>query len=404
MHHDPEVPDSYYVEWSNEDPYAGWRQGEASEWGDQYEDPGSVATGGGDWYDEEGEEGDFDEGEEGGEEDDEMDEDLQAALMERMERSDESGSDDGLSASDEEDDDAADDDDEETLERKAKIKQYTSEIKQLETLIEKKRAGFTGGNPIITKRFEETIKGLQDDINTKVTARQTLLDAIEKDQSDARAAAEAAAPPPAVAVGDADADADGLFEEEGEMDSNATPAATPGLLGATPAAAESDGDDDLFGDGDDGDESDTGTNALNTPAPVVTPAMDESAMDMDLANVAGSDPQDDDADGLFDDDGDEDMLDADDEMDEMAALLQAELGGDAPAADDAELSFDADQGAAADAATAALDEFVRETDALSVNPPVGGFAGVEGGVGMRRLASGVVDDDESSADSEDSDD
>jgi transcription initiation factor TFIID subunit 7 len=40
-------------------------------------------------------------------------------------------------------------DDEETAEMKDKIKQFTSEIKQLESAIEKKRAGFQGGNPIM---------------------------------------------------------------------------------------------------------------------------------------------------------------------------------------------------------------------------------------------------------------
>ncbi|BEJ02973.1 hypothetical protein CcaverHIS641_0101480 [Cutaneotrichosporon cavernicola] len=395
VHHDPEVPDSYYVEWSAEDPYAGWRQGEAtSEWGDGYEDPGSVATGA-DWYDEEGEEGEFEEGEE---DDDDMDQDLQAALMETMERSSDEGSDDGLSDEEDEDDGGAEDDDEETLERKAKIKQYTGEIKQLETLIEKKRTGFTGGNPIITKRFEETIKGLQDDISTKVAARQVILDAIEKEQSDARAAAEAAAPKAPEEPVD---DGDGLFEEEGEMDSNATPAATPGLLGATPAAEEYDDDDDLFGDADDG-ESDTGTAVANTPMPQI-----EVDVDMDV-----------DADGLFGDDGDGDG-DVDVEVqvegvghevlleepdDEMAAMLQAELGDDDLFDDKGDDLFGDDgETAATDAAAAALDEFARETDA-ALNASLGGFAGVEGGVGMRRLASGVADDDDSSVeDSDDSD-
>jgi transcription initiation factor TFIID subunit 7 len=51
-----------------------------------------------------------------------------------------------------------------------------------------------------------------------------------------------------------------------------------------------------------------------------------------------------------------------------------------------------------------LDEFAREADAALNASIGGGFAGVEGGVGMRRLASGVVDDDDSSGeDSDDSD-
>lgn len=38
------------------------------------------------------------------------------------------------------------------MEKRAKIKQFTSEIKALETVIDKKRAGFTGGNPIMVVR------------------------------------------------------------------------------------------------------------------------------------------------------------------------------------------------------------------------------------------------------------
>lgn len=395
VHPDPEVPDSYYVEWSAEDPYAGWRLGEApSEWGDGYEDPGSVATGA-DWYDEDGEEGDFEDGED---EDDDMDQDLQAALMETMEGSSEEGSDDGLSDEEDEDDGVAEDDDEETSERKAKIKQYTGEIKQLEALIEKKRAGFTGGNPIITKRFEETIKGLQDDISTKVAARQVLLDAIEKEQSDARAAAEAALPKAPEEPVD---DADGLFDEEGDVDSNATPAATPGLLAATPAAEEYDDDEDLFGDADDG-ESDTGTAAANTPLPPVEVDVDME-VDVEMDALFGDEAEVD-AVPPVGGDGDEEMLEADDEM---TAMLQAELGdddGDLFGDDADDLFGEGGETAATDAAAAALDEFAREADA-ALNASIGsGFAGVEGGVGMRRLASGVVDDDDSSGeDSDDSD-
>jgi transcription initiation factor TFIID subunit 7 len=46
-------------------------------------------------------------------------------------------------------DEGEDEEDEETSEKKAKIKQFASEIKALESAIEKKRAGFTGGNPIM---------------------------------------------------------------------------------------------------------------------------------------------------------------------------------------------------------------------------------------------------------------
>ena len=87
---------------------------------------------------------------------------LAAALMEQMEEG-QDHSEDGLSASedgedddDDDDDDDEDDegeksedDDEETADKKVKIRRLTSEIKALEGAVEKKRAGFTGGNPII---------------------------------------------------------------------------------------------------------------------------------------------------------------------------------------------------------------------------------------------------------------
>ena len=75
--------------------------------------------------------------------------------MEQMDEGDDQ-SEDGLSASedaeeDDEDDESgkSEDDDEETADKKVKIRQLASEIKALEGAIEKKRAGFTGGNPII---------------------------------------------------------------------------------------------------------------------------------------------------------------------------------------------------------------------------------------------------------------
>ena len=76
--------------------------------------------------------------------------------------SDEQGSDDGLSADEDEDedDDAKSEDDDETTEKRAKIRQFTSEIKALEAAIEKKRAGFTRGNPImeVGYRFDKARK------------------------------------------------------------------------------------------------------------------------------------------------------------------------------------------------------------------------------------------------------
>lgn len=82
---------------------------------------------------------------------------LADALMEQLQGdgSDQSEDDDGFDAGDVDDvdeggeDDDEDEDDEETAEKKAKIRQFASEIKQLEAAIDKKRAGFQGGNPIM---------------------------------------------------------------------------------------------------------------------------------------------------------------------------------------------------------------------------------------------------------------
>jgi TATA-binding protein-associated factor Taf7 len=63
----------------------------------------------------------------------------------------EGASEDGLSAEEEDDDDdqKSEEEDEETSEKKAKIRQFTSEIKALEGAIEKKKATFTRGNAIM---------------------------------------------------------------------------------------------------------------------------------------------------------------------------------------------------------------------------------------------------------------
>ncbi len=69
--------------------------------------------------------------------------------LQRSDGSGHSGSEEADEAS--EDDDASEksEDDDATIEKKAKIRQFTSEIKALELAVEKKRAGFTGGNPIM---------------------------------------------------------------------------------------------------------------------------------------------------------------------------------------------------------------------------------------------------------------
>jgi transcription initiation factor TFIID subunit 7 len=359
---------------------------------------------------------------EGEDAEDDLDDDLQAALMEKLDRSDESGSEEDSDLEDEEEEDdegeRSEDDDEETIEHKAKIKQYTSEVKQLETLIEKKRAGFTGGNPIITKRFEETIKGLQEDVNTKVAARQALLEAIEAKAAAARKAAEpepTQTEPDAEAEGEAEAEGDedmaDLFDDyaDGEDTPVGTPMATPGLPAATPLPGESPApdiesdDEDLFGDGDDDDDGEGEGEGEGD-------AEGEGEGGEEGGEEGEGEGEGDDEDDEMDEDGDITM--EDDEMDEMALLLQAELGKE-DAADVAATITDPEtmgEGAVA-AAEAELDAFARAEGgftpmSLTGTPTDSNAAlpmfGVEGGVGMRRLASGV-EDDSSGSEEEDSD-
>ena len=379
-----DVPDSYYIEY---DPDAVWYQngdGEGSEFGgsEMYDDPGSAVP-----QSELDEQGFYDDraGSElfEGSDEDVYDDDLAAALRQELaDVSDENGgSDAGDGSGDDEDEEGArsgdDEEDEDLAEKKDKIKQFNGEIKILETTIEKKRNGFTGGNPIMVKRFEETIAGLQADVNTKVSARQTLLAELD---SIMLAKAQAAKPPaqetaPAIASFTPEhRQAVAEEVEDGEDDVEGTGPDTP-----TPdiRRSEPDNDDDLFGDDDDYDESEGQGNAEssnNGADPVPEFAEDESS----------SEP--------------EPEIDA-----ELAALLEAELNEvDAPGEMESE-----------DAATLReLQDLAFEGPAddgdvemsLEVPPaPRSGF-GVEGGVGMRRLANGLLDDGDGSSDSDDSDD
>jgi transcription initiation factor TFIID subunit 7 len=380
-----DVPDSYYIEY---DPDAVWyhnHEGQGSEFGgsEMYDDPGSVIPqseldeqG---YYDDRGGSELFD-----GSDEDGFDDDLAAALREELAdvSDDNGGSDAGDGSGDDEDEEGArsgdDEEDEDLAEKKDKIKQFTGEIKILETTIEKKRNGFTGGNPIMVKRFEETIAGLQADVNTKVSARQTLLAELD---SIMLAKAQAAKPPapettPAASLPEPEhRQAIAEDEEDGEDDVEGTGPDTP-----TPDIRrnKSDDDEDLFGDDDDYDESEGQENA------------DSSNNGADLMPEFAAD---------------ESSSEPEPEMDEeLAALLEAELNQvDAPGEMESE-----------DAAT------LRELQDLAVEGPMdndgvdmnqefsssrrSGF-GVEGGVGMRRLANGLLDDGTgSSSDSDDSDD
>jgi len=380
-----DVPDSYYIDY---DPDAIWNtnaDGEGSEFGgsEMYDDPGSVMP-----QSDLDENGFYDDGagSEGfdGSDEDVYDDDLAAALREELAdvSDDHGGSDAGEGSGDDEDEEGVrsgdDEEDEEVAEKKDKIKQFTGEIKILESTIEKKRNGFTGGNPIMVKRFEETIAGLQADVNTKVSARQTLLAEIESVMlAKAKAAnppePEAPSPIPVSTFDNSNAIPE-EDEDDGEEDEGATGPATP-----TPdlRRSEPDNDEDLFGDDDedsydeDGDHEMLNSSSLN---PNVEPILPED----------GSSSE------------------AEPELDEeMAALLQAELNDiDGPpeiAAADAEALYELkDLNVAADDGDIDMDSVIS-----SAQKPA---FGVEGGVGMRRLATGVLDEGDGSSDSDDSDD
>jgi len=350
-----------------------------------YDDPGSVIP-----------QSDFDEngfyddrvGSEGfdGSDEDVYDDDLAAALRQELAEvsDDHGGSDAGDGSGDDEDEEGVrsgdDEEDEELAEKKDKIKQFTGEIKILESTIEKKRNGFTGGNPIMVKRFEETIAGLQADVNTKVSARQTLLSEIE---SVTLAKAKAANPPEPAAPSPIPVsmyDASNVIPEEDEDDGEEEEGGT-GPASPTPDRRRGDPDEeeDLFGDDDEDSYDEEGDQEmLNSPSLY--------SNEVPVLPEDGSSSE------------------AEPELDEeMAALLQAELNEiDEPA----EIAED-------DAAT------LRELQDLTVERSAGDgdiemesvitsaqkpSFGVEGGVGMRRLATGVLDEGDGSSDSDDSDD
>jgi len=383
-----DVPDSYYIEY---DPDAIWytnADGEGSEFGgsEMYDDPGSVIpqsdVDDNGFYDYRGGSEGFDVSDE-----DVYDDDLAAAL--RQELADVSD-DDGVSAAgdgsgDDEDEEGVrsgdDEEDEDLAEKKDKIKQFNGEIKILESTIEKKRNGFTGGNPIMVKRFEETIAGLQADVNTKVSARQTLLAELESVTLARRKAAKPLEPEEAESksVFTSDKQMAAMDEEDedyGEEDEVETGPVTPmpDIQGN-----DADHDEDLFGDDDEDSYDEEGE-----PGNLDTPN--------DNVNEGPSLPK------------DESSSEPEAELDEeMAALLQAELNdiddpAEMTAADAATLRELQDLGDGPSAG-----ERDVEIDSLMSSAQKPAF-GIEGGVGMRRLATGVVDEGDGSSDSDDSDD
>lgn len=233
----------------------------------------------------------------------------------------------------------------------------------------------------------------------KEEARQALIDELEE----ASALKREHLPQPGVGpAGNDEGDVD-MDDDLGTGTGTGTPAFTPGI---TPGPGKDSGvntdqeeaydeDDDLFGEGS-GDEADyaaTPTEAGDgySPAP----------QQVTSGGANGDDGEDGDADG----EGDVEMDEEGEDEDEMAMMLQFALNddtkGDQAASSPAVFANNAPDEMAQANATAALESFA--TQGLLDGAQSGGGFGVEGGVGMRRLATGAEagDDDDSSDDSDD---
>ena len=235
---------------------------------------------------------------------------------------------------------------------------------------------------------------MQGDISTKVSARQALLDEMEVDEgkvrgdmredSTIRSLRDAqkdnssnGESTPANAGDDIEMEIDDANADvEGEEDENLTPAVqTPGE--ESPAIATGDeNEDDLFGE--------------------------EQSEDMGLEENGNE------GDGEEEDRGDRDEKDeVEGAENEMAALLNAELATTPDSPNMTEEQAQANAAAALNdfAMAGGLDEPAESPDPDAMREYRLGMSGVEGGVGMRRLASGLGvaddDDDESSEDSDD---
>ena len=162
-------------------------------------------------------------------------------------------------------------------------------------------------------------------------------------------------------------------DAEGEEQEVPTPAAQTSRTAGSPAQATVEEEEDLFGD--------------------------------EQSDVTGAGQDEQEAGAEDEDEGRQDEEVGDGQDDDMAAMLQAELGG-SPATPDEQAQA---------SAAAALNDFALLGGLEQGGPDSAdqgeamreyrsGMAGVEGGVGMRRLASGLEvgdDDDESSDDSDD---
>ncbi|EIW69767.1 hypothetical protein TREMEDRAFT_61532 [Tremella mesenterica DSM 1558] len=399
---DPEAPDQYYIDY---DSNVGWVHPEGgSEMGESemYEDPGSVAQSMGEWED--GTEG------EGEYEEDGLDRELANMLREEMNEGSDAGASGSEGEDEDEDEEAAggteDEDDEETAEKKAKIRQFTSEIKNIEATIERKRAGFTGGNPIMQKRFEETLAGLLIDVVRKAEARRVL---------------------------QAELDAMKRPEQSPKIPSPSPISPVLQNIQTQPVQVEEGEDEDLFGDADaEGEEEvvqlDTIVPIPDQPKvvqhgpvkdPIVTNGVDEGGVEGGVLQVQNVIEEE-------DYEGERDMDD-----DEMAAMLEEELARPVDMDMDVDMGVGVGVGAGVGVDGAGeggesdqiLNTFVDpiggdfgDSDGMGISEEIGnqeqqpkppnvlGSFQVEGGVGRRRLAVEEEEDDDSDSDGDDSDD
>lgn len=285
---------------------------------------------------------------------------------------------------------------------------------------------------------------MQADINTKISARQSLVDELEsltraqQTQGKQVTLAEHAVPPgpkatstPGISTpADMELDREGDMEGEGDADGQHDGSGTPAVQRSSPVEAS---DDDLFGDEDTGDERSRGE---GTDAGSARGQDDqyEAELEADMDGDADADGE-----GEYEEEGGDEDLGGEQAIDdEMAAMLQAELeDNDDSSATQQQASHTGMDGYtqtvedAGGSALAALNDLSMsgaldtqgengaadmsmgmdlDMEMLGCNDGEGGEGayggngfGVEGGVGMRRLASGIEGGGDSSSD-EDSDD
>lgn len=228
------------------------------------------------------------------------------------------------------------------------------------------------------KRFEETIAGLQADVSTKKNARQALQTELDESIAARRqrvTAVDFTSPISANQanqglLGDLATPNEYAGSEDALLDSETGP-----LMPAADDEEDEEDGDDLFGD-DDVDEEDMTAAISDTASPT------KESGDRDPEHGTYLEQED-------------VMIDAD-----MAAMLNAEMASisDSTGRLDVENSTPgAENVTEYDIAMPAMDVhdigYANSITSHADTQIQGGF-GVEGGVGMRRLATGVLDDDE----------